>query len=154
MTPQNAWQHLIIQNLDTYIGIVDHFWTIQSILCISKKLTNSVNQRSNTKKQITIKMKSCNEIDNEILLDMKTLYEDMDHILVYFIGSKLGLYVSFLIRLQLAFQQNDKMVGALAALVGRQKNIDVGLFRVVLESRFQGISSQGLSRTFPLIVKT
>ena len=96
--------------MDIYIGIVGHFWTIQSILCISKKFTNSVNQRSNTKKQITIKMKSCNEMNmsiefkkfyNKILLDMKTFEVTIDHILVYFIGSKLGLYVSFLIRLYL-----------------------------------------------------
>ena len=53
-------------------------------------------------------MKSCNEINmsiefknfyNKILLDMKTFEVTIDHILVYFIGSKLGLYVSFLIRL-------------------------------------------------------
>ena len=94
--------------MDIYIGIVGHFWTIHSILCISKKFTNSVNQRSNTKKQITIKMKSCNEMNmsiefkkfyNKILLDMKTFEVTIDHILVYFIGSKLGLYVSFLISL-------------------------------------------------------
>ena len=30
---------------------------------------------------------------------MKTFEVTIDHILVYFIGSKLGLYVSFLIRL-------------------------------------------------------
>ena len=75
---------------------------------MSKKFTNSVNQRSNTKKQITIKMKSCNEMNlsiefkkfyNKILLDMKTFEVTIDNILVYFIGSKLGLYVSFLIGL-------------------------------------------------------
>ena len=53
-------------------------------------------------------MKSCNEINmsiefknfyNKILLDMKTFEFTIDHILEYFMGSKLGLYVSFLIRL-------------------------------------------------------
>ena len=53
-------------------------------------------------------MKSCNEMNmsiefkkfyNKILLDMKTFEVTIDHILVYFIGSKLGLYISFLIRL-------------------------------------------------------
>ena len=57
-------------------------------------------------------MKSCNEMNmsiefkkfyNKILLDMKTFEVTIDHILVYFIGSKLGLYVSFLIRLQVQF---------------------------------------------------
>ena len=51
-----------------YIGIVGHFWTIQSILCMSKKFTNSINQRSNTKKQSPSNTKSCteNEYVNEI----------------------------------------------------------------------------------------
>ena len=51
-----------------YIGNVGHFWTIQSILCMSKNLTNSVNQRSNTKKQSAINTKSCTEDEyvNEI----------------------------------------------------------------------------------------
>ena len=49
-------------------------------------------------------MKSCNEMNmsiefkkfyNKILLDMKTFEVTIDHILVYFICSKLGLYVSF-----------------------------------------------------------
>ena len=40
---------------------------------------------------------------NKILLDMKTFEVTIDHILVYFIGSKLGLYISFLIRLYLTF---------------------------------------------------
>ena len=50
-----------------YIGIVSHFWTIQSILFLSKNLTNSINQRSNTKKS-PINTKSCteNEYVNEI----------------------------------------------------------------------------------------
>ena len=41
------------------------FW---SILCMSKNLTNSINQRSNTKKQSPINTKSCteNEYVNEI----------------------------------------------------------------------------------------
>jgi hypothetical protein len=43
------------------IGIVGHFWTIQSILCMSKKFTNSINQKSNTKKQSTINIESCTE---------------------------------------------------------------------------------------------
>ena len=55
-------------------------------------------------------MKSCNEMNmsiefkkfyNKISLDMKTFEITIDHIFVYFIGSKLGLYVSFLIRLYL-----------------------------------------------------
>ena len=58
-------------------------------------------------------MKSCNEMNmsiefkkfyNKILLDMKTFEVTIDHILVYFIGSKLGLYVSFLIRLYMSLQ--------------------------------------------------
>ena len=53
-------------------------------------------------------MKSCNELNmsieyknfyNKILLDMKTFEVTIDQILVYSIGSKLGLYVSFLIHL-------------------------------------------------------
>ena len=44
-----------------YIGIVGHFWTIQSILCMSNFFTNSINQRSNTEKQSPIKIKSSTE---------------------------------------------------------------------------------------------
>ena len=66
-------------------------------------------------------MKSCNEMNmsiefkkfyNKILLDMKTFEVTIDHILVYFIGSKLGLYVSFLIRLYVRtnFKGNQKYV--------------------------------------------
>ena len=68
LTAKNAWQYLIIYNLNIYIGIVGHFWTIQSILCMSKNITNSINQRSNTKKQSPINKKFCtkNEYVNEI----------------------------------------------------------------------------------------
>ena len=44
-----------------YIGIVGHFWTIQSVLCMSNFFTNSMNQKSNTKKQSPINIKSCTE---------------------------------------------------------------------------------------------
>jgi hypothetical protein len=67
-----------------------------------KNLTNSKYQRSNTKKQSTE-----NEYDNEIpkvpehkmLVHIKTFDVTIDHIFFHFIGSKLGLYVSFRIRL-------------------------------------------------------
>ena len=54
--------------MDIFIGIVDHFWTIQSILCMSKNLTNSINQRSSKKIQNPIKTKTCteNEYVNEV----------------------------------------------------------------------------------------
>ncbi len=58
---KNAKQHLVLQNLDICIGIVDHFWTIQPILCMSKFFTNSINQRSNTEKQSPTKIKSSSE---------------------------------------------------------------------------------------------
>ena len=96
-----------MQNLDIYIGIVGHFWTIQSILCLSKNLTNSINQRSNTKKQIPTNTKSCTmnmtikfkKFQNKMLVHMNTFDVTIDHILVNFVGSKLGLYVSFRIPL-------------------------------------------------------
>ena len=47
--------------MDICIGIVGHFWTIQPILCMTKKFTNSINQRSNTEKQSPIKIKFSTE---------------------------------------------------------------------------------------------
>ena len=35
VTAKNAWQHLIIKNLDIFFAIVGHFGTIQAILCMS-----------------------------------------------------------------------------------------------------------------------
>ena len=98
--------------MDICIGIVGHFWTIQPILCMSKNFTNSINQRSNTEKQSPINIKSSANINmsmdfkkfhNKILVHMKTFDVTIDHILVHFIGSKLGLYVSFRIPLYIHF---------------------------------------------------
>ena len=72
-----------------------------------KKVYKFSKSKEQYTKQITIKMKSCNEMNlsiefkkfyNKILLDMN-FEVTIDNILVYFIGSKLGLYVSFLIGL-------------------------------------------------------
>ena len=76
---------------------------------MSKNFTNSINQRSNTEKQSLIKIKFSTE--NEYVNGIQKVpqqnfgsYEDLwcltiDHILDHFVGSKLGLYVSFLIPL-------------------------------------------------------
>ena len=75
---------------------------------MSKNFTNSINQRSNTEKQSPMNIKSSANINmsmdfkkfhNKILVHMKTFDVTIDHILVHFIGSKLGLYVSFRIPL-------------------------------------------------------
>ena len=94
--------------MDICIGIVGHFWTIQPILCMSKNFTNSINQRDNTEEQSPIKIKSSTKMNmlmglkklrNKILVHLKNFDITIDHILVHFVGSKLGLYVSFQIPL-------------------------------------------------------
>ena len=80
-----------------YIVIVGHFWKIQSILCMSNFFTNSIIQRSNTKKQSPINIKSLLKMNvsmelkkfhNKILVDMKTFDDIIDPILVHFKGLK------------------------------------------------------------------
>jgi hypothetical protein len=75
---------------------------------MSNFFTKSINQRSNTEKQSPINIKSSanmimsmdfKKFHNNILVHMKTFDVTIDHILVHFIGSKLGLYVSFRIPL-------------------------------------------------------
>ena len=63
-------------------AFVGHFWTIQSVLCKTKILTNSINQRHNTKKQKPINTKSCTE--NQYLNEIQKIpkqnfcaYEDL-----------------------------------------------------------------------------
>ena len=79
------------------IVIVGHFWKIQSILCMSNFFTNSIIQRSNTKKQSPINIKSLlktnvsmelKKFHNKILVDMKTFDDIIDPILVHFKGLK------------------------------------------------------------------
>ena len=76
-----------------YIGIVGHFWAIQSVLCMSFFFTNSMNQKSNAKKQSPINIKSCTENEcvnefkkfhNKILVHMKTFGSTINPILVHF----------------------------------------------------------------------
>ena len=80
-----------------YIVIVGHFWKIQPILCMSNFFTNSIIQRSNTKKQSPINIKSLLKMNvsmelkkfhNKILVDMKTFDDIIDPILVHFKGLK------------------------------------------------------------------
>ena len=72
---------------------------------MSKMFTNSINQRSNTEKQSPIKIKSSTE--NEYVNGIQKIPQQhfgaydvtIDHILVHFVGSQPGLYVSFRIPL-------------------------------------------------------
>ena len=75
---------------------------------MSKNFTNSINQRSNTEEQSLIKIKSSTKMNmsmgfkklkNKILVHLKSFDITIDHILVHFVGSKQGLYVSFRIPL-------------------------------------------------------
>ena len=75
---------------------------------MSKIFTNSINQRSNTEEQSLIKIKSSTKMNmsmgfkklkNKILVHLKSFDITIDHILVHFVGSKQGLYVSFRIPL-------------------------------------------------------
>ena len=104
--------------MNIYIGIVGHFWTIQSILCMSKNLTISINQRSNTKKQSPItqspvqkmnKSMKFKKFQNKILVQIKTFHVTINHIFVHFIGSKVGLYVSFRILLYVCKYDGTKI---------------------------------------------
>jgi hypothetical protein len=71
---------------------------------MSNFFTNSINQRSNTEKQSPIKIKSSTEnkcvngiqkVPQQNFGAYDTFDVKIDHILVHFVVSKLGVYVSF-----------------------------------------------------------